>query len=246
MTQPEPATDPESEPSAEAPSDADLNAVVRYTVWAVYARDATTQAMAAYGDPTGAVDAWATSLAADDVVLRGMYDVSGLRADADVMLWLHGPSAESLQAALRTFRRTAAGVTTRLAFSLMGTHRPAEFSREHVPSFMRGTDALDWLCVYPFVRSYEWYLLPEDERREMLREHGLAGRAFPKVQANTVAAFALNDYEWILALEADDLHDLVDLMRDLRSTAARRHVREEIPFYTGRRIEAAGVIEILR
>jgi chlorite dismutase len=128
----------------------------------------------------------------------------------------------------------------------MGTHRPAEFSRDHVPSFMRGTDARDWLCVYPFVRSYEWYLLPEDERREMLREHGLAGRAFPKVQANTVAAFALNDYEWILALEADDLHDLVDLMRDLRSTAARRHVREEIPFYTGRRIEAAGVVEILR
>ena len=66
------------------------------------------------------------------------------------------------------------------------------------------------------------------------------------MQANTVAAFALNDYEWILALEADDLHDLVDLMRDLRSTAARRHVREEIPFYTGRRIDAAGVVEILR
>jgi hydrogen peroxide-dependent heme synthase len=233
-----------TEPAPE--SQPDLNAVVRYTVWAVYARDASTQAMAAYGHPSGALDAWIAGLEEDEVVVRGMYDVSGMRADADVMLWLHGPSAESLQSALRGFRRTAAGVTTRLAFSLMGTHRPAEFSRDHVPSFMRGTDALDWLCVYPFVRSYEWYLLPDEERGEMLREHGLAGRKFPKVQANTVAAFALNDYEWILALEADDLHDLVDLMRDLRSTAARRHVREEIPFYTGRRIDAAGVVEILR
>jgi chlorite dismutase len=162
------------------------------------------------------------------------------------MLWLHGPSAESLQAAMRGLRRTATGGATTLVFSVMGTHRPAEFSRDHVPSFMTATEPLGWLCVYPFVRSYEWYLLPEDDRRRMLREHGMAGRAFTGVQANTVAAFALNDYEWVLALEADDLHDLVDLMRDLRATEARRHVREEVPFYTGRRIDAAGVAEVLR
>jgi chlorite dismutase len=80
----------------------------------------------------------------------------------------------------------------------------------------------------------------------MLREHGIAGRTFRGVQANTVAAFALNDYEWILALESDDLHDLVDMMRDLRSTQARRHVREEIPFHTGRRIGLDAVVDVLR
>jgi chlorite dismutase len=222
----------------------DSNAVVRYAAWAVYARldEAPLDGAAA----AAGLDAWAAGLGPEDVVLRGIYDVSGLRADADLMVWLHGPSAESLQAALRGFRRTQAGAATSLAFSLMGTHRPAEFSRDHIPSFMLGTEPRDWLCVYPFVRSYDWYLLPEDERREMLREHGLAGRAFPRVQANTVAAFALNDYEWILALEADDLHDLVDLMRDLRSTQARRHVREEIPFFTGRRVDAAAAVEVLR
>lgn len=233
---------------APAPRDARdpdaLNRTVRYAVWAVYARAASP------GGDDGAASAeltaWEDALADRDVILRGWYDVSGLRADADVMLWLHGPSAESLQVALRGFRRTAAGSATRLAFSIMGTHRPAEFSRDHVPSFMLDTQPLSWLCVYPFVRSYDWYLLPEDERRAMLREHGLAGRAFTGVQANTVAAFALNDYEWILALESDDLHDLVDLMRDLRSTQARRHVREEIPFHTGRRIDAEAVIDVLR
>ena len=216
--------------------------MVRYAAWSVFARSGSTVEPGA----TAGLTAWEEDLADHDVVLRGWYDVSGLRADADVMLWLHGPSAESLQAALRGFRRTAAGAGTRLAWSVVGTHRPAEFSRDHIPSFMLGTEPLGWLCVYPFVRSYEWYLLPEDERRAMLREHGMAGRVFTGVQPNTVAAFALNDYEWILALEADDLHDLVDLMRDLRATQARRHVREEIPFYTGRRIDAAGVIEVLR
>jgi len=219
-----------------------LNRTVRYTVWAVYARGTSSADVA--GD--GGLGSWASSLAAHDVVLRGLYDVSGMRADADLMVWLHGPSAESLQAALRGFRRTGAGAPCTLAWSAMGTHRPAEFSRDHVPSFMQNTQPLPWLCMYPFVRSYEWYLLPDDERRAMLREHGVAGRVFTDVQPNTVAAFALNDYEWILALEASELHDLVDMMRDLRSTQARRHVREEIPFYTGRLVDTDGAAEVLR
>lgn len=231
---------------------ADPNAVVRYAAWAVYARSrgggGTSDGDPRTGDQdaAGELAAWAESLPGTGVVLRGAYDVSGLRADADLMLWLHGPSAESLQAALRGFRRTGPGAGTRLAWSVFGTHRPAEFSRDHVPSFMLDTQPRAWLCVYPFVRSYDWYLLPEADRREMLREHGLAGRAFGGVQANTVAAFALNDYEWILALEADDLHELVDLMRDLRATQARRHVREEVPFHTGRRVGWDEAVEVLR
>jgi hydrogen peroxide-dependent heme synthase len=221
-----------------------LNRTVRYAAWAVYARSG-----APLDDPRAATEglgAWARSLAAQDVVLRGCYDVSGLRAGSDVMLWLHGPGVEPVQAALRAFRRTRAGSTTVLAWSAMGTHRPAEFSADHVPSFMLGTDPLRWLCVYPFVRSYEWYLLPEEDRRAMLREHGMAGRTFTGVQANTVASFALGDWEWILALESDDLHELVDLMRDLRATQARRHVREEVPFHTGRLIDLDEVVEVLR
>jgi chlorite dismutase len=111
---------------------------------------------------------------------------------------------------------------------------------------MRATKPHNWLCVYPFVRSYDWYLLPEEQRSSMLSEHGLAGRAYRGVQANTVAAFALSDWEWVLALESDELHKLVDLMRGLRKTEPRRHVRLEIPFHTGRLVDFEGAIEVLR
>jgi len=87
------------------------------------------------------------------------------------------------------------------------------------------------------VRSFEWYLLPEEERRAMLVEHGMAGRDYKGILSNTVSSFALGDYEWLLALESNELHEIVDMMRTLRATAARRHVREEIPFYTGKRID---------
>jgi chlorite dismutase len=79
----------------------------------------------------------------------------------------------------------------------------------------------------------------------MLGDHGRKGSQYPQVLANTVASFALGDYEWILALEAPELVDLVDLMRHLRQTEARRHVREEVPFYTGRRIEVDEIAEVL-
>ncbi|MGN6687536.1 MAG: chlorite dismutase family protein, partial [Actinomycetales bacterium] len=99
--------------------------------------------------------------------------------------------------------------------------------------------------VYPFVRSYEWYLLPDEDRRRMLADHGKMARGYPDVRANTVASFSLGDYEWILAFEADELHRIVDLMRHLRGSEARRHVREEVPFYTGRRRQLGDLLSAL-
>ncbi|BCB82492.1 chlorite dismutase family protein [Phytohabitans flavus] len=211
----------------------ELNATIRYTMWSVFR---ATGPLPALRDPvTGEVESLFEQLAAKDVVVRGTYDVSGLRADADLMVWWHAPSAEALQEAYGLFRRTVLGRHLAPVWSQMALHRPAEFNKSHLPAFLAGEEARAYVCVYPFVRSYEWYLLPDEERREMLSEHGQMARDYPDVRANTVASFALGDYEWMLAFEADELYRIVDLMRDLRASRARRHVREEVPFYTGRR-----------
>lgn len=224
-----------------------MSDTLAYTLYAVLRRD--PQRTASLGGVTAAV----AEVEASGVTVRGIYDVSGLRADADLMIWMHGERPEALQAALRTLRRTPALENLLPTWNAMGVHVQAEFSRSHAPAFMLGKQPKEWLCVYPFVRSYEWYLLPEQERREMLAEHGRKGSAFTEVLANTVAAFALNDYEWLLGLESDELTDLVDMMRDLRYTEARRHVREEVPFFTGRRLlDGSGddldaqILEVLR
>ena len=183
----------------------------------------------------GEVEELVEQLGAKDVVVRGVYDVAGLRADADLMIWWHASSADDLQEAYSRFRRTQLGAACEPVWSQLALHRPAEFNKGHVPAFLADEQPRDYVCVYPFVRSYEWYLLPEEERRAMLAEHGQMARGFPDVRANTVSAFALGDYEWLLAFEADELHRIVDLMRHLRGSRARRHVREELPFYTGRR-----------
>ncbi|MGP0224827.1 MULTISPECIES: hydrogen peroxide-dependent heme synthase [unclassified Paenarthrobacter] len=213
-----------------------------YTLWTVFKRSADVLRS---DDAVEEFETLVGKLAANGVILRGSYDVSAMRSDADVMVWLHGAKPEDLQSAVRDIRRSALFAGTGIVWSAMGVHREAEFAKSHVPAYARGVEPSTWLCVYPFVRSYEWYLLPSEERGKMLRDHGLLGREFPQVISNTVSSFALGDWEWILGLEAPELVDLVDLMRHLRATEARHHVREEIPFYTGRRISAAEIAEVL-
>ena len=82
----------------------------------------------------------------------------------------------------------------------------------------------------------------EGQQPLVVAERERCDRVGPDVRANTVSSFALGDYEWLLAFEADDLHRIVDLMRALRSAAARRHTREEVPFYTGRRRELKDIL----
>ena len=214
-----------------------------FTLWAVWRRNPDVPVTES--DSTE-LETIVSYIEDSGVTVRGFYDVSGFKADADLMVWLHGETAEDLQKALRRLRRTELLRTLLPVWNVMGVHRDAEFNRQHVPGFLRGVEPKDWLCLYPFVRTPEWYLAPEEERRKMLADHGRKGAAFTGVIANTVAAFALGDYEWILPLEADDVTELVDLMRDLRYTDARRYVKEEVPFYTGRRLRFDEIADVLQ
>jgi hydrogen peroxide-dependent heme synthase len=179
---------------------------------------------------------------AEWVTLRGAYSCAGLRPDADLMLWLVATSPDAAQDALVALRRTELGRELELTHAFMGLVRPAEFTRDHAPAFARGEAPRTYLCVYPFVRTPDWYLLPSEERAALLREHGEMGRRFPDVLANTTSAFGLSDWEWILAFEADDLGRIVDCIRTLREAVARLYTKEEIPFITGIRKSLPGAL----
>jgi hydrogen peroxide-dependent heme synthase len=222
----------------------ELNEAIRYTMWSVF-RLADVLGEADRASEAAEVEKLVGELAGEDVVVRGFYDVSGLRADADLMVWWHAERSEQLQDAYNRLRRTAFGRRLEPVWSQMALHRPAEFNKSHVPAFLADEEPKAHVCVYPFVRSYEWYLLEDAERRRLLAEHGQMAREYPDVRANTVSSFALGDYEWILAFEGDELHRIVDLMRHLRGSATRRHVREEIPFYTGARKPVTELIDRL-
>ena len=93
------------------------------------------------------------ALQSTDASVRGVYTVTGYRHDADLLVWLVGPTADGLQDALIAFRRGALGRALDPFWSAIGVHREAEFSKDHTPAFYRGEEPRDYVCVYPFVRS---------------------------------------------------------------------------------------------
>jgi peroxiredoxin len=229
-----------AEETGTRPRARNLNEQIRYTMWSVFrVSDRAALERAAETDGREGMASELTELldqaAGKGIVTRGCYDLQGLRADADYLFWWHAATSDDLQEIYTRFRRTHLGRASEPVWSAMALHRPAEFNKGHIPAFLAEEEPRNYVSVYPFVRSYEWYLMDPGERRKMLAEHGVMAREYPDVRANTVASFSLNDYEWILAFEADELHRIVDLMRHLRGAEARRHTRVEIPFFTGRR-----------
>jgi chlorite dismutase len=238
----------DGETAGRRPRARDLNELIRYTMWSVFRvgdRDALDSGRGGRDGAAAELSEFLEQAAGKGVVTRGCYDLQGMRADADYLIWWHAATADDLQETYARFRRTRLGRASEPAWSAMALHRPAEFNKGHIPAFLAAEEPRAYISLYPFVRSYEWYLLEPSERRDLLAEHGMMAREYPDVRANTVACFALNDFEWMLCFEADELHRIVDLMRHLRGAEARLHTRVEIPFFAGRRKPVVELIAAL-
>ncbi|MDO5728641.1 MAG: ferrochelatase [Actinomycetaceae bacterium] len=175
------------------------------------------------------------AIAHTGTTVRGYYDIEGFKPNADLMIWFYADSAEKVQAAYRAVRRSRLGKSLVPEWNAMSAHIPAEFDARHLPACIGGAAPRDWIAVYPFVRTLDWYYLNPMRRQAMLREHGMNGRDYLDVKVSTLAAFALGDYEWTLALEADTLDRIMGVLRKQREVEARVYTRIDTPFYTGRR-----------
>lgn len=180
-----------------------------------------------------------------EVTTRGVYLTTGFRADTDFMLWWIAPSPDAIQTGLRVLNHTELGRRSKASWSFMGLHRPAEFHKDHSPAFVQGVPPKHTVCVYPFTRTPEWYLLPADKRRELLTSHGGLGDDFGDILTNTTMAFGLGDDEWMLAFEAEEIGRIVDMVRKLREAEARLYTSREIPFISGVRTTIGAVIDSL-
>ncbi|MCL6548550.1 MAG: chlorite dismutase family protein [Alicyclobacillus sp.] len=183
---------------------------------------------------------------ADRVVLRGAYLTQGFRADTDLLLWMYADRFDDIQDLQLELRQTEFGRTWDQPWAFAGITLESEFNKNHVPAFLRGVPPKQYICFYPFIRTPEWYLLPAEQRADMLKEHGMFGREYPDVRTNNVYAFGLGDYEWLLSFETDDLAMLVQMVRRQREARARAYTKHEWPFIVGRRFDLAEALNRLR
>lgn len=201
------------------------------------------------------------------LTLRGAYSMVGLRHDADLLLWLHGPNLGQVQDLAVALRHTTLGSYLEDRYTYTGLVPQSRYAPEHRPAFTKGAAPREYLSIYPFVKTQEWYLIPFEQRRALMAEHGRMGQshsAMPEtrigasvggahaatvvieappatkpgaVLANTIHSFGLGDQEFVVAFESDEPAALERMVEDLRAAEVRRYTAIDTPVFLGRRKE---------
>jgi chlorite dismutase len=163
------------------------------------------------------------------------YSMIGTRSDAEILFWRLGASLEELEETAGELLKSGFGRWCRVAHSMIGLVRPSAYVKERTEqeqAMFTGTRSR-YLIVYPFVKTTDWYLLPEEERRKQMAEHIRVGRRYPMIQQLLAYSYGLDDQEFIVAYETDDLPAFQDLVRDLRATEGRRATVRDTPQLVG-------------
>ena len=175
------------------------------------------------------------------------YSMVGLHAGGDLLVWRLSPSLEGLEEAAAAALRSGLGRWLRVAESLLGVVQPSQYVRRPTSqeqSLFSGEPSR-YLIVYPFTKSAEWYLLSREARQGVMNEHIRVGREYPQVRQLLANSFGLDDQDFLVAYETDDLAAFGELVRALRGTESRRSTVRDTPILAGIRRPVAEIAGLL-
>ena len=194
------------------------------------------------------VDAFCSAASrAEHRLLQLSYSTVGLRAEGELLLWRMADSIEDVAETAADLLSSGIGRWMMPSLSMIGMTRPSQYVKRPTSqeqSLFTG-ERSKYLVVYPFVKSTEWYLAPAEERQEVMKGHMRVGHAYPQVRQLLAYSFGLDDQEFIVAYETDDLVAFQDLVRDLRATKSRRSTVRDTPIVTGIHRPLSGILELL-
>jgi chlorite dismutase len=166
------------------------------------------------------------------------FSLVGIRGDADFLLWRIADTLESLQEVATRLWSTGLGGYLAQPYSYLAMTRISQYVGQHRHAGQEGARATlrpgdsRYFIVYPFVKTQEWYLLPQEERQRMMNDHFRIGHKYPSVKINTTYSFGLDDQEFVVAFETDSPADFLDLVMELRGVEGRLYTLKDTPIFT--------------
>ncbi|CAN5692156.1 chlorite dismutase family protein [soil metagenome] len=184
---------------------------------------------------------------ADQRVRQFSYSTIGLRAEGELLLWRMAESIEDVERTAAALLSAGVGRWLTPAISLIGLTRPSQYTKRPTSqeqSLFEG-ERSQYLIVYPFVKSTDWYLTPAEERQRIMGGHMKTGHRYPQVRQLLAYSFGLDDQEFIVAYETDELVAFQDLVRELRETESRRATVRDTPIITAIHRPLADILALL-
>lgn len=183
---------------------------------------------------------FAEAATSDQTVRVHSYSLVGTRADADLLLWLVGPDLAALRELEKRLAATALWTWSTRPYAFLAARRRSPYLGDHAHAgseHARGTAGpvgdRPYLVVYPMVKRRTWYALPHEERARMMAKHFEVGHRYPRVRIHTAYSFGIDDQEFVVAFEVDDIREFLSLVADLRETEASAYTERETPILVG-------------
>ena len=161
------------------------------------------------------------------------YSTLGLRDDAEFLFWFAAETVEKIQDVISKLYLTVFGKYIIPSRVYLSCTRSSTYARKGtLPSFVLGNEPQKYVVVYPFTKTREWYLLPQEQRQKMMDQHINVSEKYPQVTLNTTYSFGIGDQDFMLAFECDNLRDFQNLIMDLRQTPVSAYVAVDTPMIT--------------
>jgi chlorite dismutase len=167
------------------------------------------------------------------------YSTIGLRTNTDFMIWRIGYELDPIQEMTARLNKSEMGKYIEATQSFLSMTKRSMYidkdNPEHVEDRLHIIPGKsDYLFVYPFVKTREWYARPAEQRQEMMDEHIRIGTKYRSVKLHTTYSFGLDDQEFVVAFETDNPADFLDLVQELRETKASSFTLRDTPMFTCR------------
>jgi chlorite dismutase len=175
------------------------------------------------------------------------YSMIGLQAGSDILIWRLSPTLDALEEAAAAALTCGLGRWLHVSESLLGVIQPSQYVKRPTAqeqSLFTG-ERSRYLVVYPFTKSSDWYLLGREARQGIMNEHMRVGHDYPQVRQLLAYSFGIDDQDFLVAYETDDLAVFGELVRALRSTESRRSTVSDTPILIGIRRPMTEITRLL-
>ncbi len=177
------------------------------------------------------------------------YSLVGFRADTDMLIRQASPNVDTFQSTMSRMQSSALGRYLDQSYSYLAMTRQSPYRSPRRHPEMEGGDDRSWdlkyYIVYPMVKKREWYQKPKEHRQAMMIDHFKIGHKYPAIKINTAYSFGLDDQEFVVSFETDELADFLQLVEELRSVPAGFFTESEIPIFTSTLLPIRDVLETL-
>lgn len=165
-------------------------------------------------------------------VITCAYSTLGLKANTAFLLWFQADSIEQIQNFLNTLMHTEMGAYLKITYTFFGMTRPTQYSSgssSHLDTTRKGGA---YVIIYPFTKTKEWYQFDFEKRKDLMKGHIAIGRNFPQITQLLLYSYGVDDQEFIVSYETDDLSDFQKLVMDLRTDKVREYTLSDTPIFT--------------